>query len=389
MKGSVRSRERGVWEVRVYLGRDTSTGRKRYRSRTVRGSRREADRVARAMVAEAETGAETAAVEPLEEVLTFGRWLDEWWVAKRTALSPSSVAPWRSAIELHLKPSLGDLPLEELRLHHLEDLYQGLVDGGLSPGRVQKVHTVASVALNAAVRRGLIAASPAALAKPPGGRRSEPDPPTPQEVAQLVTAAQADDPGLYEFLVVAANTGARRGEICALRWSDLDVGNRVLTIARAVAKGGGDGVVVRQTKTGTVARIAVSQQVVDVLGHRRERLCAVLGAADVELPADGFIWSQDPEGRRPIYPDTISVRFRTLRERIGLDYIELRQFRHYTATQLLAAGIDVRTVAGRLRHARPAMTLDRYAAWVPARDREAADLLEGLNGGATEVAGGG
>jgi integrase len=92
--------------------------------------------------------------------------------------------------------------------------------------------------------------------------------------------------------------------------------------------------------------------------------------------------------RHPIYPDTISVRFRALAERIGLDHVELRQFRHYTATQLLAAGIDVRTVAGRLRHARPAMTLDRYAAWVPARDSEAADVLEGLNWGATEAAAG-
>jgi integrase len=340
------------------------------------------------MVVEAEAEAQAAPAEPVAPVLTFGGWLDEWWVAKRTALSPSSVAPWRSAIELHLKPSLGELPLGELRLHDLEDVYQRLVDGGLSPGRVQKVHTVASVALNAAVRRGLIAASPAALAKPPGGRRSEPDPPTPQEVAQLLTAAHAADPDLYEFLVVAANTGARRGEICALRWSDLDVGNRVLTIARAVVKGGGDGVVVRQTKTGAVGRIAVSQQVVDVLRQRQERLASALGGANVERPADGFIWSQDPEGSRPIYPDTISVRFRALRERAGLDHVELRQFRHYTATQLLAAGIDVRTVAGRLRHARPAMTLDRYAAWVPARDREAADLLEGINGGATEAAAG-
>jgi hypothetical protein len=64
-------------------------------------------------------------------------------VARRTALSPSSVAPWRSAIELHLKPLLGEVPLEELRLHDLEDLDRGVVDGGLSPGRVQKVHTVA------------------------------------------------------------------------------------------------------------------------------------------------------------------------------------------------------------------------------------------------------
>ena len=87
------------------------------------------------------------------------------------------------------------------------------------------------------------------------------------------------------------------------------------------------------------------------------------------------MWGKDPEGTRPIYPDTISVRFRQLSSRHGLEHVQLRQLRHYA---LLSAGIDVRTVAGRLGHSRPTTTLDRYAAFLPARDREAAELLEAI-----------
>lgn len=76
----------------------------------------------------------------------------------------------------------------------------------------------------------------------------------------------------------------------------------------------------------------------------------------------------------------MSARFRRVRDEAGLPHVQLRHLRHFAATQLLSAGVDVRTVAGRLRHARPAMTLDRYAAWVPAQDRQAADILDGLGG---------
>ena len=76
----------------------------------------------------------------------------------------------------------------------------------------------------------------------------------------------------------------------------------------------------------------------------------------------------------------MTAAFAKVRKRVGLEHVQLRHLRHYTATQLLSAGVDVRTVAGRLRHARPAMTLDRYAAWVPERDREAADVLGNLTG---------
>ena len=135
---------------------------------------------------------------------------------------------------------------------------------------------------------------------------------------------------------------------------------------------------VRQTKTGSAARIAISAEVSQLLRALYKSRCEDARHAGGQLPTTAHVWSQDVFGSRPVYPDTISAAFRKVRKAAGLDHVELRTFRHYTATQLLAAGVDVRTVAGRLRHARPAMTLDRYAAWVPARDREAAEVLGSL-----------
>jgi integrase len=360
-----------VYEIRLYLGRDAATGKKQYRSHTVRGTQREADQMCRVLVAEAEAAAEAAAsVEGPAGSETVGDWLDMWWEAKKPSLSPTTVSSWKSSIELYLKPRLGSMDLCDVRAHHLEAMYRDLVDGGLSPARVQKVHTVASVAFRAAVRRELIAASPAADARPPAVGRQEPVAPTLEE-ARAILAAVADDPEMRAFLLTAANTGARLGEVCALRWCDVDLEARVATLARAVAKGAGTGAVVRQTKTAATGRIAISDQVVSALQELRALRRADAASLGLALASDAFIWSQDPAGERPIYPDTISARFAKVRDGLGLGHVQLRHLRHFAATQLLVAGVDVRTVAGRLRHARPAMTLDRYARERSGRGRRA------------------
>ena len=151
-----------------------------------------------------------------------------------------------------------------------------------------------------------------------------------------------------------------------------------MTISRSVAKGAGGGAVVRQTKTGVAGQMAISEQVAGALGLLLEQRRAEARSVGIELPSSAFMWSQDACGSRPVYPDTMTTRFARVRAEAGVEHFELRHLRHFAATQLLAAGVDVRTVAGRLRHASPAMTLDRYAAWVPARDREAAGVLDGL-----------
>jgi integrase len=185
-----------------------------------------------------------------------GEWLDEWWELKKPTLSPTTVSSWRSSVERYLKPELGTTPLHEVRAVDLERLYQRRIESGLTAARVQRIHTVASVAFKAAVRRGLIATSPTLMAQVPAVGRQEPKAPSAEEVGVLLAAA-ADDPDLHALLVVAANTGARRAEVCALRWCDVNLGSRTMTISKSVAKGAGGGATIRQTKTGVVGQIAI------------------------------------------------------------------------------------------------------------------------------------
>ena len=362
MRGSIRRRGKASWQLRVPLGRDPKTGRDRYSERTVRGSRKDAERVLRELVTELDHA------RGFDPSGTFGSLVADWWPRKRRELSPNTVSSWDSVLKRYLLPALGERKLYEIRARDLDRLYADLLDQGLSPGRIRTVHAVASVAFDQAVRWDLIAAAPTAHARPPTVPRSEPAPPEPDEVAQLLAVAHEQDPEMWLFLALAANTGARRSEVVGLRWSDIDFAAGSLTISRSIAKGAGGGTRVKGTKTGASSRIAIDDALVEILRAehrlRRERDAA-----------DGYIFTSDSAGEAPWYPDTPSARFRRLRDMAGLEGFNLRDLRHFAATQLLSAGVDVRTVAGRLRHSRPATTLDRYAAFVPARDREAASIL--------------
>ena len=94
------------------------------------------------------------------------------------------------------------------------------------------------------------------------------------------------------------------------------------------------------------------------------------------MSADDLVFANDPEAQKPWRPELVTRRWERLRQTAGLDHITLHGLRHFVATELLTAGIDLRTVSNRLGHARTSTTLDIYWAWVPAQDEVAADYLD-------------
>lgn len=176
------------------------------------------------------------------------------------------------------------------------------------------------------------------------------------------------------WLQVAVATGARRGEICALRWGDIDFDDRAVRIERSVSATKAEGLIVKTTKTGGVRRVSLTAQAIAALSAQRADTAAELGAAD----ADRYVFTSDPSGNRPWRPELVTRRWERIRCTAGLAGVRVHDLRHYVATELLTAGIDARTVAHRLGHARTSTTLDRYWAWVPAGDRDAAEYLERL-----------
>jgi DNA-binding transcriptional ArsR family regulator len=165
--------------------------------------------------------------------------------------------------------------------------------------------------------------------------------------------------------------------MCALRWTDLDLARGTMTVERSYAqtsRGRGE----KATKSRQKRRIALDGYTVELLAAYRANCqgqCILLG---IDLARDAFLFSGQPDFSAPLLPNTVTGRYRRLAQRLGLRSTRIHALRHYSATELITAGVDLRTVAGRLGHGSGgATTLRFYAAWVDESDRRAAEALAG------------
>ncbi len=374
MRGSIEKRGNGSWRLRVYAGADPDTGTKRTISRTVRGTKRQAEDALNRLLLDVGDG------RHLSSSLTVGELLDQWWPAKRQGLSPATARDWESCLRLHVRPHVSDQKLHRFRAIDLDRVYRKLTEAGLSPQRIRRVHTILSTALAQAVRWEMIATNPALSASPPEVREREIRPPAPEDVVAFATSLQQDDPELALFVWLAAFTGARRGELCALRWSDIDFADASILISRALVDGGGT-VIEKDTKTHQARRIAIGSETLAKLEAYRSQLQDRAAACLTEVAADAFVFTSTVDGDSPWRPDAMTHRFVSARRKAGLpESMRLHDLRHFLATGMISSGVDIRTVSGRLGHRRTSTTTDRYAAFVPAADRAAAVAFESAFG---------
>ncbi|HUZ19776.1 MAG TPA: tyrosine-type recombinase/integrase [Acidimicrobiales bacterium] len=360
--GSIVEKGPGVWRLRVYVREEH-----RQVQRTFRGGERAAGRELAKLLTEVEAGRfdHTRA--------TVGDLLDRWLLQLEPTRRPSTLLGYRRKLEHDIRPALGDVVLAKLRADQLDQFYRDQLARGLSTATVRQLHAILAAALHQAVKWGWLTTNPTDRASPPAVRRAPLAVPSVEAVNDLYRIARDTDPVLGTIVALAALTGARRGELCALRWSDVDLASGHLTIARAISVA--DGVTyVGDTKTHAARTIALDELGVTVLRDRWAEVVSLSERAGSPLVADPYVLSYQAHAGTPVSPDTISHKFATVAKLAGVD-AHLHSLRHFSVTTLIAAGVDVRTVAERHGHASAVMTLNVYAGALPERDRAAAGVL--------------
>ena len=366
MRGTIQKRGTESWRVKAYVGRD-STGTKRYVSRTVRGTRRDAERELSRLLVEVDEGRFVAS-----PAMTLDDLLDRWLEVKRQHVEPSTWSNYEWIARKYIRPALGDRRIGALRPLDLDMLYAELGGRGLSVRTVRICHTVLRQSLEQARRWGFIARSPAVDASPPAQRQAEIVPPTVEQVLDLLDAAYEEDPAFGVFLWVTSATGCRRGEMCALRWSDIDLDTRQVSIRRSIQQVDGT-LREKDTKTRQSRRLALDEATVALLRQHRLRQREQALALGVRLADDALLFA-NADGR-PWRPDVCTNRFGRLRAKLDLDHVRLHDLRHFVASVLIDGGIAISTMSTRLGHSQMSTTLNLYTHAIPASDHKAADYL--------------
>lgn len=278
-------------------------------------------------------------------------------------------------LRLYLRPAFGELAVSAITTSHVDALVDRLltvpsprINRPLKRSTIGKILETATHVFDHAVRWDWIAKNPVTHARRPTVPHTRIHPVDPAAVAGFASWLQQHHPEFAIFFHTVSVLGCRPAELCALQWFEVDLDNGLVHIQGSIER---ETLAKTPTKTDRDRVVAVDASTCRLLAQHR--------AATGFISPDAFVFSEAPDGSRPINPGTLTVRMSRWQRQSGFK-VTHRSLRHFVATQLIGAGVDVRTVAGRLGHANPAMTLQVYSAFIPANDRKAAELLAAIRG---------
>jgi len=293
-------------------------------------------------------------------------------------LAPKTIERYREQAKC-LHPDLLAMPLADITPLHLNREWNRLLQSGgrtrrdktprpLSAKSVRSIAGVVSSAFHRAVKWGLVAANPVSNSEPPVPKRRTGMALLPTEQMLLIEAATGPW-CLPMFLEVSAATGARRGEVLALRWSDIDGCDVVITRSLTQTK---QALQFKGTKTDRPRRVTLPESVVVALEGYRKKQDEFRRQFGPEYRADLDLMFANPDGT-PLKPDSVSASVSLLCRRLGLPKgVSLHTLRHSHGSVLLADGVDLPTVSERLGHSSVRVTADIYSHALRGRDQDAA-----------------
>lgn len=358
-EGSIVQRKDGTWQYSLDLGKGADGRRRRryfYAPTRPELLRKVADERARA----------GGSLKPRVPG-TVGSWMTSWLEEMRGQLNPQSHVSYETAWRVHAEDVIGACSLEKFDVPEVEQLFRKLRDDGASPSVVNKVATILHRAFAVAIkRRAYLRPNPFALVDRPRMQRPETRVLEPAEVAAFLKAAKGDR---YEALwVLLVTSGLRLGEALALRWSDVDLERRTITVSRSFLEISG------RIEIGTTK-------------NRGSRRLVTIGAlAAKALKVRKRAAEREDHESELIFPTTIGTPLRRSNLRRShfipickaaeIEGLRIHDLRHTMTSLALVAGLPAKVVAERLGHSTTRLTLDRYSHLLGDLQADAANAID-------------
>ena len=361
----MREKAPAKWELVVEAGRDPVTGRKRQVSRMFHGTLSEAKKARAALLVEVGKGGHVGTSVTVDRL--FHDWIKE---LERKGRSPNTIHTYKRHYKHDIEPTLGKMPVRKVNTKMLSELYGKHQARGIKPATVYQIHACLSSMFTQACRWGWRDSNPAQWASPPSIANDAPVVPEPKDVIALIAEAEKSrSPEKARALFVAATTGMRRAEICALRRvRDIDWDRGRILVQASIVQLPGQPLFEKGTKNRRARAVALDDFTVHMLRAQVEFVEARAKEAEAQLVDDPYIFTDSIDGSVPWAPGAITRYFARIRERVGLEHLDFHYLRKFMETYGQDLGFSPVQVAMRAGHD-PSIAAKHYTGSIEETDR--------------------
>lgn len=373
MRGSVIKRGKKSYRLKFDVGTDPLSGKRKIAYKTVRGTKAEAEAALANEISAFNNG---GFVEPTK--VTVAEWLRQW-LPDQHGLAPKTAERYQQLIDGQIVPHLGKVLLQKLRPAQIKAWHGELLKGGLHPRTVGHAHRVLRKALGDAMGLEVVSRNVVSAVAAPTVEDEEIIVLSEPEIADTLTKLRGRS--IFPIAVLALATGMRRGELLALRWSDVDLDNGRLCVERSLEETKA-GLRFKSPKTKRGRRtIKVQLDAIDVLRQHRKQLLEqrmMLGLG--KMPADALVFPAPATDNAPRSPRGLTKDWSRTVDALKLPDVTFHALRHTHVSILIRKKVDILTISRRIGHSSPSITLSIYGHLISNTDDEAAALLDGAFG---------
>ena len=366
MRGNIRQRGKNSWQIQIYTGKGPD-GKYHRHLETVKGRKGDASRRLTELLASLDKGIYTPPGK-----LTVADLLNQWLRGYvKTNCSIRTLDAIESIAKHHLIPVLGHTQLKQLQPSVIQAYYSQACEK-LSARSVHYHHRILKQALKYAVRQGYLGHNPCDFVDPPSPKGKSMRTLTQSEVTDLLRTASSNSH--YPVIYTAVSTGLRQAELLGLRWRDIDIASRSISVNRVLYKRRGICQFNEPKTAHSRRRVSMTSKLAEFLAEyrlERERLYHQIGKT---ISLDDLVFANH-EGK-PIDPGVLTHNFARIAKRAGLQGIRFHDLRHTFASLMLLQGAKPKVISEALGHASVAFTMDVYSHIIEGMQSDAMALLD-------------
>ena len=368
-EGNIRKRKDGRWEGRYTAGYDAKTGKRLIKNVLGKTQAEVKEKLKQAL--EECQGIEA---RKSEDEYTVASWLRTWYeLYAKPNVRTATANRYQLIIEQYTVPRIGNIKLKKLTTRHLQKLYKELLesgrihvgksqDKGLSTTTVHSVHLMLHCALDRAVKERLISRNPCEDCIVPKPRKLDMKILTPEHMKAYLEAAAAR--GMLPMFYLELVSGLRKGELVALRWDDLNIQGRTISVSKQYVRNPDGSLELTRPKTENSVRLVyIPQTAVELLIQEHDK-----------HPDSPYLLPSPLTGEM-YHPDSVVNLHKKILRDAGLGHLRFHDLRHTFATTALQNGVDVKTVSSMLGHFDAGFTLRTYTHATRQKQDEAAATM--------------